>query len=105
MRDVYWQRYPYPPRFPLDFTAGDLVEPGFRCEIHDEYQNLAEFSRERLVDYLVTQTNVIAAVEEGDECIDDVRGWLLRELAPFFEGSESRRFIFECPVWILRPQE
>lgn len=103
MRDVYWKRYPYPSRFPLDFTAGDLVEPGFRCEMHDEYQNLVEFTRERLVDYLVTQTNVIAAVEEGDECIDDVRGWLLCELASFFEGRESRRFIFECPIWILRP--
>ncbi|MGH7570676.1 MAG: class I SAM-dependent methyltransferase [Gemmatimonadota bacterium] len=103
MRDVYWNRYPYPPRFPLDFTPGDLVEPGFRVETHDEYQNLMEFTRERLVDYLVTQTNVIAAVEEGEEDIDEVRRWLLRELAPFFGNRESRRFVFEGPVWILRP--
>jgi ubiquinone/menaquinone biosynthesis C-methylase UbiE len=102
MRDIYWKKYPYPPRFPLDFTVGDFVEPGFRCEMHDEYQNVMEFTRERLVDYLVTQTNVIAAVEEGEEDIDEVRRWLLRELAPFFRGRESRRSIFEGPVWILR---
>jgi hypothetical protein len=70
--------------------------------MHDEYQNVMEFTRERLVDYLVTQTNVIAAVEEGEEDIDEVRRWLLRELAPFFRGRESRRSIFEGPVWILR---
>ena len=104
MRDVYWKRYPYPPRFPLDFTPGDLVEPGFRCESQDKYKNLVEFSRERLVDYLVTQTNVIAAVEEGEDDIDEVRRWLLRELAPFFGTRESRRFVFEGPIWILRPE-
>ncbi len=104
MRDICWRRYPYPPRSAVDFAAGESVDPGFQCETRKEYQNLVEFSRERLVDYLVTQTNVIAAVEEGEENIDEVRGWLLQELAPFFEGRESRRFIFECPIWILRPQ-
>jgi ubiquinone/menaquinone biosynthesis C-methylase UbiE len=105
MRDIYWRRYPYPPRSTVDFAPEESVDPGFQCETRNEYQNIVEFSRERLVDYLVTQTNVIAAVEEGEECIDDVRGWLLRELASFFEGRESRRFIFECPIWILRPKE
>ncbi len=103
MREVYWTRYPYPPRFPMDFAPGELVQPGFRCEARDEYRNLVDLTRERLVDYLVTQSNVIAAVEEGEEDIDEVRGWLLRELAAFFEGRESRRFIFDGPVWILRP--
>ena len=87
----------------LDRT-GLLVVYGFQCESRNEYENSVEFSRERLVDYLVTQTNVIAAVEEGEEDIDEVRGWLLRELASFFEGGESRRFVFECPIWILRPK-
>ncbi len=104
MRYSCWRRYPYPPRSAVDFAPGESVDPGFQCETRKEYQNLVEFSRERLVDYLVTQTNVIAAVEEGEERIDDVRGWLLRELTSFFEGRESRRFIFECPIWILRPQ-
>ncbi len=103
MRDIYWRRYPYPPRSPVDFAPGENVEPGFRCESRDEYQNLVDFTRERLVDYLVTQTNVIAAVEEGEEGIDEVRGWLLRELASFFEGRGSRNFVFEGPIWILRP--
>lgn len=105
MRDTYWRRYPYPPRSAVDFAPGESVDPGFQCETRNEYQNLVDFSRERLVDYLLTQTNVIAAVEEGDESIDDVRLWLLRELASFFEGRESGRFIFECPIWILRPKD
>ena len=104
MRDIYWRRYPYPPRSAMDFAPGESVDPGFQCESRNEYENSVEFSRERLVDYLVTQTNVIAAVEEGEEDIDEVRGWLLRELASFFEGGESRRFVFECPIWILRPK-
>ena len=96
MRDIYWSKYPYPPRFPVDFAPGEPVEPGFLCETRDEHQNTVEFTREKLVDYLVTQTNVIAAVEEGDEDIEEVRTWLLRELDPFFEGRESRRLRVAC---------
>ncbi|HKY60271.1 MAG TPA: class I SAM-dependent methyltransferase [Gemmatimonadota bacterium] len=104
LREIHWKRYPYPPRASVEFAPGENVDPGFRCETRDEYQNLVEFTRDGLVDYLVTQTNVIAAVEEGDESMDEVRGWLLRDLAPFFEGHESRRLMFECPIWILRPR-
>jgi SAM-dependent methyltransferase len=103
MRDIYWRRYPYPPRSPVDFAPGENVQPGFRCETRDEYRNLVEFRREGLVDYLVTQTNVIAAVEEGEELIDEVRAWLLRELASFFHDRGSRSLVFEGPIWILRP--
>ncbi|MGH7587756.1 MAG: class I SAM-dependent methyltransferase [Gemmatimonadota bacterium] len=105
MRDIYWRRYPYPPRFSVDFAPGEKIEPGFRCEIRDEYKNTVEFTRERLVDYLVTQTNVISAIEEGKEDIDEVRRWLLRELISFFEGREFRSLIFEGPIWILRRDE
>lgn len=105
MRENFWRRYPYPPRFSFDFAPGENVAPGFRCETRDEHQVTVELTMERLVDYLVTQTNVIAAVDEGEEDIDVVRGWLLRELASFFEDPGSRRFVFEGPIWFLRPHE
>lgn len=103
MRENYWRRYPYPPRSSFDFAPGEDLAPGFRCESRDEHQVAMELTRERLVDYLVTQTNVIAAVDECGQDIDVVRGWLLRELAPFFVDSGSRMFVFEGPIWFLRP--
>lgn len=104
LRDAFWRAYPLPPRSSVDFTAGEKVDPGFRCDVRDEYRISVEFTREGLVDYLVTLTNVIAAVEEGEEDIDEVRRWLLRQLAPFFHDTPSRRFAFEGPIWILHPE-
>lgn len=104
MRSVYWKRYPYPPRAPVEFELGERVAPGFQCETHDEYRNRMEFTKGELIDYLVTQTNVIGAVEEGVEDIEEVRRWLSRELALFFHDRRARSFVFDGPIWVLRPE-
>jgi SAM-dependent methyltransferase len=99
---TYRSRYPSPARAELRFPT-DVSADLFLCVHHEEYENTISFTQEALVDYLLTQTNVIAAVEEGCEPIEDVRAWLNRELHPHFPVRGSLTVRFGGPIWILAP--
>jgi ubiquinone/menaquinone biosynthesis C-methylase UbiE len=101
-RDHYLTKYPSPPRASVGFSAEDGEQDGFRLIGQEEYQNFVRFSLETLVDYLVTQSNISAAVEGGKERIEDVRHWLTENFAPFFAGRAEATFMFRGPIWYLR---
>jgi len=101
-RDHYLTKYPSPPRASVGFSAEDVEQVGFHFIGQEDYQNFVQFSLETLVDYLVTQSNVIVAVEGGKEKIEDVRCWLTENLAPFFAGRAEATFMFRGPIWYLR---
>jgi SAM-dependent methyltransferase len=82
--NVYTQRYPTPPRNYDPLTAGDAERHGFRLMPGHNYTNEVEFSVEELARYLTTQTNVIAAVEQGTESLEEVYSWLIEACVPFF---------------------
>jgi len=103
VRDHYVTRYPSPPRARVGFSAEEAARDGFHCVGQEDYQNWVQFSVETLVDYLVTQSNVIAAVEGGTESIAGVRQWLTASVMPFFEGRAEGTFMFRGPIWYLRP--
>lgn len=63
MRDVFLAKYPSPPRARVGFGADDSEKVGFHFVGQEDYQNLVRFTVDTLVDYLVTQSNVIASVE------------------------------------------
>jgi len=50
----------------------------------ETYTNEVTFSLQELASYLMTQTNVIAVVEQGTERPENLYMWLLDELAPLF---------------------
>ena len=102
-REHYFTRYPSPPRARVGFGAEESEKDGFQFVGQEDYQNLVKFSVETLVDYLVTQSNIIAAVEGGKERIEDVRQWLTESVTPFFEGRAEATFLFRGPIWYLRP--
>ena len=58
---------------------------------------------EALVAYLTTQTNVVAAVEEGRESVVSASQWLLSQVVPFFANS-SATFVFATRAWYLRKE-
>ena len=60
LKHVYRKTYPTPPRtrVPMPQT---VEEAGFRLLGEESHQSRVTFSPERLVDYLVSQSNVIAA--------------------------------------------
>ena len=98
MRHIFLTAYPMPfhGRAPMPHTA---VAAGFRSVGTEEYRHGVPFSRDRLVDYMVSRSNVNAAVEGGGQSIEEVREWLAKRVEPFFEGEDERRFLFGGPIW------
>jgi SAM-dependent methyltransferase len=101
-RETHLKKYPAPPRARLDFTEEDSGNEGFHLARHDRYQNSISFSIERLIDYLVTHSNVIAEVEGGTEEIGEVRLRLRENLEPIFGDLKEATFAFHGPVWYLQ---
>jgi SAM-dependent methyltransferase len=101
----YLRRYPAPPRAPaLAFEDADAVREGFRFASKDDHEDHVEFTVDGLANFFVTQSNVIAAVEGGQEDISDVLEWLRGELRPLFGGQASASFLFRTPIWYLQKQ-
>ncbi len=101
-RDSYLIKYPSPQRPWADINGEDAQRRGFRLLGHEMHQNTISFTHESLVDYLLTQSNIIAKVEGGQEELRVVRHWLLDELRFFFEGGVAAEFIFNAPIWYLQ---
>ena len=101
-QENYLKRFPPPPRGGLTFTPEDSEQSGFQLLGQETYQSSISFSVERLVNYLISHSNVIAAVEFGQEEIDEVRCWLTESIKPLFGNLEEASFLFNAPIWYLK---
>jgi ubiquinone/menaquinone biosynthesis C-methylase UbiE len=101
-QESYLTRYPSPFRAPAAFSADSAEAEGFRLIDDEVLRNTISFSLDGLIDYFVTQSNIIAAVEGGKETIDETRAWLKPSLECFFETSPTRDFLFNAPIWYLQ---
>jgi SAM-dependent methyltransferase len=99
-RDWYMTRFPTPPRDTTPFIEEEAARFGFETLARDRFIHDVVFTPVSLVNYLVTQTNVIAAVEEGTEDIDAVTDWLLASVSPLFSDSAAA-FPFQCIIHVL----
>ena len=98
----YLARYPVPPRREITFTPENTDRYGFKFLKEERFENTIRFSLEGLVDYLVTQSNVIAQIEGGNEGVEEVRNWLTRIVEPIFDGADEQGFLFNAPIWYLK---
>jgi ubiquinone/menaquinone biosynthesis C-methylase UbiE len=103
-RHVYLARYPTPARSQSS-VSDEFVRPfGFtlvRKETHD--QDISMSSVE-FVNYLLTQSNVIAVVERGSVPLDAVAQFIADGVVPFFRG-ETRILKWQSHLDFLRVQE
>ncbi len=99
--DRYIPRYPSPPRNRTPLTDEDARSFGFTVSGRETYRNDVEFDRDLLADYLMTQSNIIAAIEEGNQSPQDVRDWLVEGLTPFFSDDRGT-FHFGGPITYLQ---
>jgi len=97
----YAARYPSPPRNTTSLTAELGLDFGFSDYDMEKFQNEVNFTPEELSGYLTTQSNIISAVEQGTETIDQVYDWLYGNIKPFF-SSEKAAFIFGGSIWYFR---
>ncbi len=102
VEEYYHREYPTPPRASVNFGTEDAEKEGFQFSRQETYPNSSRFSLEGLVSYLMTHTNVIAAIEGGNKNADGVRDWLRDGIAPFFENRTETTIRFNAPIWYLR---
>lgn len=98
---VYEKHYPTPSRNAVPMTHEIAQQHGFNFAYQEEYQNEVQFTVEELSAYLITQSNVIAATEQGNENVEDVYHWLITQTRPFFK-SETVPFPFSGHIWYLQ---
>lgn len=101
---VYPERFPTPPRNSQPFTTKEAVDAGFELIEEDKYENEVSLAPDELVAYLITQTNVVAALEEGRETVESARRWLLEQVNPYF-AREKATFMFVTRAWYFRKLE
>ncbi|HSK72037.1 MAG TPA: class I SAM-dependent methyltransferase [Pyrinomonadaceae bacterium] len=98
----FLKKYPVPPRAEISFETTSENPNDFVLARQDWHENIIEFSAAELVDFLVTMSNVIAAVEGGTQSIEEVREWLSDGVKPFFKEDERKPFTFKATIWYLR---
>jgi len=99
-RSEYLSRYPAPPRKGRADLESLDPSSGFRLEGRDDASEDLAFSARQLSDYLLTQSNVSAAVEQQGELLEDVAAWLARS-ARSLTPEPTGHFEFESSIWFL----
>ncbi len=99
--DVFHRAYPRPPARDPMVTSAEAASHGFSAPVNAPFASSHTFTPEQYADFLMTESEVTAAVEYGGEAADRVRGWLVAELAPRFGGG-PRAVEFGGYIQVLR---
>ena len=98
---VYGKRFPVPPRDSRPLTRKAVRQLGFELFKEESYENEIVFTPEKLVAYLTTQTNVVAAIQQGRETLESASIWLINQVRPFFMDDRAK-FVFGTRAWYLK---
>lgn len=91
--NVYLKKYPSPKRNDnYEWADENLKDRGFKFIKEETFKNPIEFTKEQLILYFTTQSNITAAVENKVSSYEEIENCLDKELTPFF-GSEHKRTI------------
>ncbi|NKB68469.1 MAG: methyltransferase domain-containing protein [Candidatus Latescibacteria bacterium] len=100
---VYLRRYPRPSRDESPLDAAEYRPYGFEFSAAEDYTNQVAFTRDRFIDYLLTQSNTTSVLEIGAEDYTEMRAWFTAALAPFFSQSQ-RTLLFGGYIWYLQKE-
>jgi SAM-dependent methyltransferase len=101
-RESYLARFPPPPRY-ATFSPRLAARAGFEVRCAKHYVNRIEMDAAALARFLVTQSNVIHAMEADKASADAIAERLRAELEPFFRANGApvvRTCLFGGPLWI-----
>ena len=99
--EQYLVRYPKPPRDESPFTPSEADAYGFRLVHSEDYTNTLHWSLDQYVEFMLTQSNIIAAVELGGQSLDEARAWMHSTLAALMPGPTAT-FVFGGYVWTIQ---
>jgi SAM-dependent methyltransferase len=101
--DVFQKACPRPPSHDPLVTAEEAARAGFAAPDHHTFTDGCPFTASAYAAFLMTESNVIAAIEYGRRTADEVRTWLEGELQPLF-GDGPRAVTFGGYIQVLRKQ-
>lgn len=104
-KEIFLQNYPTPPRTRKEFEKVSENPQDFVLVKEEWHENTIGLSKQKVVDYLITITNVIKRVENGEKTIEEVSNWLSDEIKPFFTEKEKENFVFAAPIWYLKQNQ
>lgn len=91
--EVYLKKFPSPVRNNTYSWTNENLEPKqLRLVKEEHFKNPVELSKEELILYFTTQSNITGAVGKGMNYAE-IEGWLDRELSPFFK-NKNRQIIY-----------
>lgn len=89
--EVYCKKFPSPPRQNnYAWTNENLSNKHFRLDFEDQFKNEVELTKEELIVYFTTQSNITSAVENNLATYAEVEHWLDQELSPFFANTTRK---------------
>lgn len=109
LREVYLHSFPTPTRH-HPFDPGSLVDGFALIPGSGRYDNDVPMTAEQLVRYFLSQSNFLAALETGDNSLEDLAAWLRGQIMPFFRAPGGHETASDVPqtcrftgfVWCLR---
>jgi len=100
-QEQFLSRYPKPPRDETPLTTTECEGYGFHFK-QEEYTNELVWSREEYIEFILTQSNVIVAVDMGDETLREARSWMHATLASIVSEVEKGTFLFGGNIWYMK---
>ena len=99
--EAYPARFPTPPRRSTG-VSDELVNPhNFTIAGCDGFAHDELMTADQLTAYLLTQTNVIACVDNGKLLLSEAAAWISSEISAYF-GGQSRTMRFGGSIWYLK---
>ena len=102
MRTRFAKRFRAARRGMRDMDELMAVQCGFDVAHRCSFSHVVAFSRAEFIDYLLTRSNTLAAIQSGKETQDSAREWMDGELSPIIPDGVSGEFIFKCNLWLLQ---
>lgn len=98
--EKYLTKYPSPPRNnQYDWSSKNLNALGFELIKEENFKNQIDFSKQELILYFTTQSNITDEISKKRSTYAEVESWLDKNLKDFFK-NESDRKIFNFGNWI-----
>jgi SAM-dependent methyltransferase len=96
-REVYRGRYPGTRRHGRPLSDDDVTRAGFARIEREEAGYDVSFTADELASWFTTHSNIIAAIDRGDDTLDGTLSWLVAELTPLFPAPRCT-FPFETTI-------
>lgn len=101
--EVYLQKFPAPKRNNnYDWSNDHVLSKNFTLDKEEEFKNSISYTKEELILYFTTQSNITAITDSGELTYSEVEEWLNNELTQFFTPDHIRTLNFGNWIKYLR---